>query len=90
MIPIAAAFYMFWLGWTKGGDPEQDSATVQYEPPENLTPAECGALLDNAVALRCIAATIVDLCVSGYLAIEPNAEDCLLRCSREALKEGNE
>jgi predicted membrane protein DUF2207 len=77
MIPIAAAFYMFWLGWTKGGDPEQDSATVQYEPPENLTPAECGALLDNAVALRCIAATIVDLSVRGYLAIEPNADSKL-------------
>jgi hypothetical protein len=76
-IPIAVAFYMFWLGWTRGGDPEQDAATLQYEPPENLTPAECGALLDNAVALRCIAATIVDLSVKGYLAIEPNADSKL-------------
>jgi Predicted membrane protein (DUF2207) len=73
LIPIAAAFYMFWLGWTKGGDPQRDSATVQYGPPDNLSPAECGALLDNAVALRCVAATIVDLSVKGYLAIEPGA-----------------
>jgi hypothetical protein len=77
LIPVVAAFHMFWLGWTRGGDPEQDSATVQYEPPENLTPAECGALLDNAVALRCIAATIVDLSVKGYLAIEPSANNKL-------------
>jgi len=73
LIPVAAAFYMFWLGWTRGGDPEEDSTIVQYDPPENLTPAECGALMDNAIALRCIAATIVDLSVKGYLAIEPNA-----------------
>ncbi len=70
-IPLAAAFYMFWLGWTRGGDPERDSVTVQYGPPDNLSPAECGALLDNAIALRCIAATVVDLSVKGYLAIEP-------------------
>lgn len=73
LIPIAAAFYMFWLGWTQGGDPQRDSATVQYGPPDNLSPAECGALLDNAIALRCVAATIVDLSVKGYLAIEPGA-----------------
>jgi hypothetical protein len=47
LIPLAAVFYMFWLGWTKGGDPQRDSATVQYEPPENLSPAECGALFDK-------------------------------------------
>jgi Predicted membrane protein (DUF2207) len=72
LIPIVVAFYMFWLAWTRGGDPEQDSATVQYEPPENFTPAECGALLDNGVSPRVITATIVDLSVKGYFAIEPN------------------
>jgi Predicted membrane protein (DUF2207) C-terminal domain len=71
LIPIGAAFYMFYLAWTRGGDPEEDSATVQYEPPENLSPAECGALLDNQVLPRGITATIVDLSVKGYLAIEP-------------------
>jgi hypothetical protein len=63
---------MFWLAWTRGGDPEQDSATVQYEPPEGLTPAECGALLDNAVNPRGVTATIVDLSVKGYLTIDEN------------------
>ena len=77
LIPLVAAFYMFWLGWTRGGDPEQDSATVQYEPPDNLTPAECGALLDNAVYPRGITATIVDLSVKGYLTIEQNDDSKL-------------
>ena len=72
LIPIVAAFYMVYLCWTKGGDPEQDSATVQYDPPENLTPAECGALLDNGISPRSITATIVDLSVKGYFTIEPN------------------
>jgi Predicted membrane protein (DUF2207) len=68
--PIGVAIYMFWLAWTRGGDPEQDSISVQYEPPNNLTPAECGALLDNAVAPRGITATITDLSVKGHLTIE--------------------
>jgi hypothetical protein len=71
LIPIVVAFYMFWLAWTRGGDPREDSATVQYEPPENFSPAECGTLLDNAVSPRGITATIVDLSVKGYFAIEP-------------------
>jgi hypothetical protein len=72
LIPISAAFYMFYLCLTRGGDPEEDSATVQYEPPENLTPAECGALLANEVSPRDITATIVDLSVKGYFSIESN------------------
>src|SRR5580658_3421243 len=61
---------MFYLCWTRGGDPEEDSSAVQYDPPDNLTPAECGALLANAVLPRHISATIVDLSVKGFLSIE--------------------
>jgi hypothetical protein len=67
--PIAVAVRMFWLAWTRA-DPQRDSISVQYEPPNNLTPGECGALVDNAVELRCITATITDLSVQGYLTIE--------------------
>ena len=68
-VPIFVIFRMFWLYWTRGRGPERDSASVQYEPPDNLTPGECGALLENAVAVHNITATIVDLSVKGYLAI---------------------
>jgi hypothetical protein len=67
--PISIAIYLFWVAWTRA-DPQQDSISVQYEPPNNLTPGECGALVDNAVALRCVTATITDLSVQGYLTIE--------------------
>ena len=72
LIPVAAAVHMFSLAWTRGGDRQEDSVTVQYDPPENLSPAECGALLANAVSPRDFTATIVDLSVKGYLAIEPS------------------
>jgi uncharacterized membrane protein YgcG len=69
-LPIAAFFIMFWLWWTRGRDPERDAVTVQYEPPDKLTPAECGTLVDDAVSMRDITATLVDLAVKGYLTIE--------------------
>ena len=70
LIPAFIGIYLIWLLWTRPGDPGRDPATVQYEPPENLTPGECGALLENVVDVRFITATIVDLSVKGYLAID--------------------
>jgi hypothetical protein len=69
-VPFVVSIYMFWQAWMRGGDQARDSITVQYEPPDNLTPAECGGLVDNAVALRAITATIANLSVKGYLTIE--------------------
>jgi uncharacterized membrane protein len=69
-IPILAFFTMFWLWWTRGRDPERESIAVQYEPPDQLTPGECGTLVDNSVDMRDITATLVDLAVKGYLTIE--------------------
>ena len=61
---------MFWLWWTRGRDPARGSIAVQYEPPDKLTPGECGTLVDNEAAMRDITATLVDLAVKGYLTIE--------------------
>ncbi|MGA8269494.1 MAG: DUF2207 domain-containing protein [Candidatus Acidiferrales bacterium] len=69
-IPILFAVRMFWLCWTRGREPEQGSITVQYDPPDNLTPGECAALVENKIAMSTITATIVDLSVKGYLAIK--------------------
>ena len=73
--PVCVLLYMLWLCWTRGWDPEQDSITVVYESPNNLTPAECGTLVDNAAALHNITATITDLSVKGYLTIEQKDEE---------------
>jgi uncharacterized membrane protein len=80
-IAIGAFFIMLWLWWTRGRDPEQDAVTVQYEPPDKLTPGECGTLVDNEAAMRDITATLVDLAVKGYLTIEQKDEEHLLGLS---------
>jgi hypothetical protein len=77
-LPLVAFFIMLWLWWTRGRDPERGSIAVQYEPPDKLTPGECGTLVDNEAAMRDITATLVDLAVKGYLTIEQKDESHLL------------
>jgi uncharacterized membrane protein len=77
-LPVAAFLLMLWLWWTRGRDPERGSIAVQYEPPDKLTPGECGTLVDNEAAMRDITATLVDLAVKGYLTIEQKDESHLL------------
>ncbi|MFZ0211398.1 MAG: DUF2207 domain-containing protein [Candidatus Acidiferrales bacterium] len=69
-VPIIVFFLMGWLWYSKGRDPRRNAITVQYEPPDGMSPAECGTLVDNEVAMRDITATIVDLAVRGFLTIE--------------------
>lgn len=77
-IPILVFFLMFWLWWTRGRDPERGSITVQYEPPDKLTPGECGTLVENDASMRDITATLVDLAVKGYMTIEEKDESTML------------
>jgi hypothetical protein len=77
-LPVVAFFIMLWLWWTRSRDPERGSIAVQYEPPDKLTPGECGTLVDNEAAMRDITATLVDLAVKGYLTIEQKDESHLL------------
>jgi uncharacterized membrane protein len=81
LIPIGVFFVMFWLWWTRGRGPEHQAIAVQYEPPDKLTPGECGTLVDNEAAMRDITATLVDLAVKGYLTIEQRDESHMLGLS---------
>jgi hypothetical protein len=71
VLPLAALLLM--LGWRrisgKSAVPSRSVAPV-YAPPEGLTPAECGTLIDDNVAPRDITATLVDLAGRGYIRIE--------------------
>jgi uncharacterized membrane protein len=51
---------------------------VQYDPPDSITPAEAGTLLDQSADMRDITATVTDLAVRGYLKIEEREEKALL------------
>jgi uncharacterized membrane protein len=77
-IPLAAFVAMFYLWWTRGRDPRLRPITAQYEPPNQLTPGEVGTLVDNSADMRDITASIVDLAVRGYIAIEEHQKDRML------------
>jgi hypothetical protein len=71
LLVFAAAFRF----WRRGGrDPRPESVVVQYAPPEEMTPAEAGTLLDHKAEMRDITATLVDLAVRGYIGIEERTE----------------
>ncbi|HSJ15319.1 MAG TPA: DUF2207 domain-containing protein [Longimicrobiales bacterium] len=70
LAPLLVGFGMHALWRRHGRDPELGSIAARYEPPEGLTPAEVGTLLDLRVDMRDITATLVDLAVRGYVRIE--------------------
>ena len=77
-VPGGVFVLMWWLWFTRGRDPRRRPIAPQYEPPEGLTPAELGTLLDNTPDMRDITATLVDLAVRGYVTIEEREERKLL------------
>jgi hypothetical protein len=76
--PVLVFLFMFWLWYTRGRDPRVGPVAVQYAPPDGMTPAEAGTLVDDDAAMRDITATIVDLAVRGYLVIEEKEKDQMM------------
>ena len=68
-IPPLVFFGMLRLWRARGRDPELASIATQYEPPDQMTPAELGTLIDGKPDMRDITATIVDLAVRGFVHI---------------------
>ena len=85
LVPLGVFVVMVCLWYARGRDPRRRPIAPQYEPPEGLTPAEVGTLVDNSPDMRDITATLVDLAVRGYLQIEEHEEKGLLglRTTRE-------
>ncbi len=70
LLPILS-FFLMWKHWkAKGKDPDRRAVAPQYKPPEGMTPAEIGTLVDNRPDMKDITASIVDLAVRGYIRIE--------------------
>jgi len=76
--PVLVFGFMFWLWYTRGRDPRVGPIAVQYAPPDGMTPAEAGTLVDDDAAMRDITATIVDLAVRGYIVIEEKDKSQML------------
>lgn len=57
---------------------EGRNVVVEYTPPEELRPAQMGVLLDERADTKDVTATIIDLAVRGFLAIEEKEKKWLL------------
>lgn len=72
LLPLVVLGLMLLLRRIKGGNPDAGrSVAPMYAPPEGLTPAEAGTLIDDRLDPRDITATLMDLAVRGYVRIEP-------------------
>jgi uncharacterized membrane protein len=69
LIPPFVLFGMYRLWRARGRDPEVGPIAPRYEPPDGLTPAELGTLVDGNPDMRDITASIVDLAVRGFVHI---------------------
>ena len=96
LVPIVTLIVMYRLWNARGRDPSRLSITPQYKPPEGMTPAEIGTLIDNSPDMCDITASIVDLAVRGYLKIREREQTGLAgrlkgnTYSFELLKESEE
>jgi len=77
-VPLAVFALMLRLWYTRGRDPRLRPIVPRYEPPDGLSPAETGTLVDNRADLRDITSTLVDLAVRGCLVIEERDREGLL------------
>jgi hypothetical protein len=82
MWPLALPILVFGLAmraWRRRGrDPKPESIVVGYEPPQGMTPAELGTLIDHDAEMSDVISTLVDLAVRGYVGIEERQEKHLL------------
>ena len=76
-IPPLVLLGMLRLWRARGRDPELAPIATRYDPPEWMTPAELGTLVDGKPDMRDITATIVDLAVRGFLHIEQTENEVL-------------
>ncbi|HYH83011.1 MAG TPA: DUF2207 domain-containing protein [Longimicrobium sp.] len=69
-LPLIAFVLMFRRWHRVGRDPRELPAVVCYDPPDGMSPAELGTLVDNCADLKDVTSTLIDLAVRGYIGIE--------------------
>jgi hypothetical protein len=69
-------FVGMWRLWSRRGrDPELAPVQTHYEPPDGMSPAELGTLVDGTPDMRDLTSTLVDLAVRGYLRIDVTEDE---------------
>jgi hypothetical protein len=77
-LPLLAFIFGLRAWQRRGRDPDALAVVVGYEPPDGITPAEAGTLIDHKAQTRDIVSTLTDLAVRGYIGIEEREEKKLL------------
>ena len=68
---------------------QHEPVVVEFEPPQNLRPAQLGVILDESADTKDVTATIVDLAVRGVLTINevPGERDWILTWKANAVSD---
>src|SRR3989344_4605905 len=83
-LPILTFIACFYLWYTRGRDPNGRGIIIaQYDPPDNLTPAEVGTIADEHAQNKDITAEIIYLATLGYLKIRQIEEQGLIFKSKD-------
>lgn len=69
MVPVIVLIWLIYQYRRFGRDPGNRTVVVEFEPPDKLTPAEMGTVIDESADLKDISAEIIHLAVNGYLTI---------------------
>ncbi len=79
LLPVGVSILMLGHWWRRGKDPRSGTVVPQWEIPDNLTPLECGLLIDEKVHRNDISSLFIDLAIKGYFSIEKIAKKGLFR-----------
>ncbi|RLC36868.1 hypothetical protein DRH27_04585 [Candidatus Falkowbacteria bacterium] len=94
VLPIFTFIILFYLWRTKGRDPAgRGTIVAQFDAPDNLSPAQVGAIIDERADKKDISAEIVGLAVLGYLKINRIPDKGILKSDDyelEKLKAGHD
>lgn len=73
-LAVFGGILMVYQWWKRGRDP-QAVKTVEFYPPEEMTPAEVGYVIDGKVDREDVTSLVIYFANKGYLSIEETAKD---------------
>lgn len=85
LLTLFTFIFLLFLYFKNGRDPAgRGTIAPEFEPPDNLKPAQMGTLVDEKADNLDISATIIDLAVRGYLKIRHQDKKYTLIKTKEA------
>ena len=88
LIGLLTVFLYYLVVWFYvGRDPEKGPIVPQFEPPDNLSPAQVGYIIRMGYSDKCLIASLVNMAIKGVIKIkEENRVFSLIRLSKDTSK----